>query len=135
MGGLPHSILLQFIRRATSVNKRPVPANADTPLEERRRRTDLGGVAARTETCYAYGGYCSGRVCHFMAPHSGVFGICLTAAPQSEHEGKRKCYWSMLMNSCLSSFPPTAIHVANYSCSADYSSLKEPLAVRHQHGL
>lgn len=72
MGCLPHSILLHLVRRPAGVNKRTVSSDVDTPLEEWCGRSNIGRVAARTKACYAYGGDCCGRICLFMAPHSGV---------------------------------------------------------------
>lgn len=80
MGCVPHSVLLQFICRAPSVNKCPLSANVDAPLEERRGWPNFGRVPARKEASDANGGNCGGRIRQFMAPHSGAYSW-----PQHSH--------------------------------------------------
>lgn len=72
VGCVPHSVLLQFICRAPSVNKCPLSANVDAPLEKRRGRTNFGRVPARKEASDANGGNCGGRIRQLMAPHTGA---------------------------------------------------------------
>ena len=71
MGRLPHSVLLQLIRLATSFNKRPLPTNVDTPLEKRRGRSNFCGIATGPQAGDSHGGDCCGRLRLFMAPYSG----------------------------------------------------------------
>lgn len=74
VGGLPHSVLLQLIRCAAGANKRTLPANVDTPLEDCGCGwPDIGRITTGSEAGDAYGGDCSGRLCLFMVPDSGVF--------------------------------------------------------------
>lgn len=67
-GCVPHSILLQFVRRAVSVNKCALFTNADTPVAKRGRRRIAAGTKARNEN----GGRCGCRIRHLMASDSGA---------------------------------------------------------------
>lgn len=72
---LPHCVLLQLVSVAAVPDIRSVPAHAESPVADRRRRQHVVRVASRPETRHTLGGDRRRRLCRLLVSDTGSLGL------------------------------------------------------------